>query len=517
MSFQNIRNSFFLLSFVTIVCRIFGLIRELLTAKFFGTSAIYDTFLIAFMIPNFFRGLLAEGALSTAFIPVLSEMIAKGHKKEEILQVSGAVFTFFLISTTFLYILVLLAGTILLHFFNLPIKVSEIIILLRFTFPYLIFVSLAAWAMGVLNVRYRFVLPGLNPIVLDFWWIIGLFFFTRFFGDSLDHRIFGLIIGVLIGGASQFLFQLPLVLTVHGPIVLNTRWKHPAIIKMLKLFTPVIIGMSVGPINLLVDYSFARCLEAGSVSALWYATRIYQLPLGIFTISLATVLLPHLSGDIAKKNFDMVKENIHKGIEQTIFFLIPSAISISIFRKEIVELLFKRGAFTDYSVSITAYPLMFFNIGLVFYGAAIIITRAFYAHHDTTTPVKIGLISIAINVVLDFILMQFMGHGGIALSTSLVGMGNFLLLSWLFKRKFHLIEQTRIIKSFLRILSISIGWGIILELIRRLFLPTGLVITVIGGIIIAMVLYIIFAIIFKFPEIYDLRIFKWKILSYFSS
>ncbi|HOC02670.1 MAG: putative peptidoglycan biosynthesis protein MurJ [candidate division TA06 bacterium ADurb.Bin131] len=518
MSFQTIRNSFFLLSFATILCRIFGFVREIITAKFFGTTGIYDAFLIAFMIPNFFRGLLAEGALSTAFVPVLSELIAKGEDRQEILKISGAVFTFFLIATTSLYILVLILSTVLLHFFTLPLKIVEIVSFLRFTFPYLIFVSLAAWAMGVLNVRHRFVLPGLSPIVFDFWWIVSLFCFTGFFGESLNSRIFGLMIGVLIGGASQFIFQVPLVLSVHGPIVLNTQWKHPAIIKMLKLFAPVVIGMSVGPINLLVDYSFARSLTEGTVSALWYATRIYQLPLGIFSISLATVLLPHMAGDVAKNNFEAVKENIHKGLEQTIFFLIPSAVGISIFRKEIVELIFKRGAFTDYSVGITAYPMMLFCIGLVFYGAAIIITRAFYAYHDTATPVKVGLISIATNALLDVILMRFMGHGGIALSTSFVGLENFLLLYWLFRRKFGLIEGSRITKSFFRVFSICIGWGIIIEALRRILSYSGLFITVCGGIVIAVLLYIVFAIVFRFPEIYGItRIFKWKTSSYFSS
>ncbi len=518
MSFQTIRNSFFLLSFATILCRIVGLAREIVTARFFGTTGIYDAFLIAFMIPNFFRGLLAEGALSTAFIPVLSELIAKDRDREEILKVSGAVFTFFLLSTTSLYVLILVSCTILLHFFDLPLKIAEIISFLRFTFPYLIFVSLAAWAMGVLNARHRFVLPGLNPIILDFWWIISLFFFTGFFGESLDRRIFGLMIGVLVGGVSQFVFQVPQVLSVHGPIVLNIQWKHPAIIKMLKLFSPVIIGVSVGPINLLVDYSFARSLAAGTVSALWYATRIYQLPLGIFSISLATVLLPHLSGDVARNNLEAVKENIHRGLEQTIFFLIPSAVGMSIFRREIVELIFKRGAFTGYSVEITAYPLMLFCVGLVFYGAAIIITRAFYAYHDTATPVKIGLVSIATNALLDAILMQFMGHGGIALSTSIVGFENFLLLYWFFRRKFGLIEQSKIIKGFLRVFFVCIGWGIIIEAIRRLLSDTGLISTTVVGIIAGVVFYIVFAVVLKFPEVYGLtKVFKWKILSCFFS
>ncbi len=510
MSFHKIRTSFIWLSSVTILCRIAGLLREVITAKFFGTTGIYDAFLIAFMIPNFFRGLLAEGALSTAFIPVVSELIAKGEKKEEILKITGAVFTFLLVSTSVLYIFILSLSWVLLKFFILPAKIAEILFLLRFTFPYLIFVSLAAWAMGVLNSRHRFVLPGLNPVVLDFWWIVGLFFFTKFFGDTLEQKIFGLLIGVLIGGMSQFVFQLPLVFSSHGPMILNFQWKNAAILKMIRLFAPVIIGMSVGPINLLVDYSFARSLAAGTVSALWYATRVYQLPLGVFSISLATVLLPHLSGDVAVKKIEEVKENIHKGLEQTIFLLIPSAIGMIIFRKEIIELLFKRGMFSSFSVEITAYPLMLFCVGLVFYGLAIIITRAFYAYHDTATPVKIGVISILTNALFDAILMRFMGHGGIALSTSIVGFENFVLLYWFFKKRYGLLETERLLKRFSIILLAGCCWGIIIQAIRLFLLPHGTFVTVTVGVLSGAAGYIAIAVFLKFPEIRGMRILKWK-------
>lgn len=511
MSFHKIRSSFILLSLTTILCRIAGLFREIFTANFFGTTGIYDAFLIAFMIPNFFRGLLAEGALSTAFIPVISEMIAKGEKKEEILKITGAVFTFFLISTTLIYIFVLFASWVSLKFFSLPSKIAEILFLLRFTFPYLIFVSLAAWAMGVLNARHRFVIPGLNPLVLDFWWIFSLFFFTGIFGHTLEKKIFGLLIGVLIGGLSQFVFQLPSVYSSHGPIVLNTQWNHPAIKKMVRLFVPVIIGMSVGPINLLVDYSFARSLVEGSVSALWYATRVYQLPLGVFTISLATVLLPHLSEDVATKNIEQVKENIHKGLEQTVFLLVPSAIGMIVFRKEIIEVLFKRGLFTQYSVDITAAPLMFYSIGLVFYGMGIIITRAFYAHHDAATPVKIGILSIATNAIFDFLLMKFMGHNGIALSTSIVGFANFVLLFYLFKKKFGILETKRFLNSGFRILLTGICWGIIVEAIRIYLLSSGTFMVLISGVISGVLIYLGIAVFLRFPEIKGIRIFKWKV------
>ncbi len=499
MSFKNIRRSFFILIIATVLCRIVGLFREIATADYFGTSGIYDSFLLAFMIPNFFRGLLAEGALSTAFIPVLTEYITDPNKKEEVKKISSKVFTFFITATLSLYIVFFIFSAIIVHFHLFSPKVNEIFELLKFTFPYIIFVSMAAWCMGVLNSYNHFLIPGLSPIVFDAWWILSLFIFVPFF-KTFDTKIYGLIIGIILGGIGQFLFQLPKVAKYQGLPKLDFDWNHPALKKMLFLFMPIIIGVSVGPMNLLVDYSFANSLKPGMVSALWYATRLYQLPLGVFSVSMATILLPQLSKDAIKNNIKLVKENMDHGISQIFFLMIPSSIWLAIYRNDLITFFFKRGAFNGHSVHITAFALLFFSFGIVFYGAAMVITNTFYAFNDTRTPVKIGLISIGTNAVLDYVLMQFLAQGGIALSTSFVGLENFILLGYFLNKKFDVFSWKTITKSFLRVLIVSSLWGVILWFINKYF-NIGMYENIIIGLVFGFLLYIGFSFIFKLPEI----------------
>ncbi|MCL5408646.1 MAG: murein biosynthesis integral membrane protein MurJ [Candidatus Omnitrophica bacterium] len=498
MSFKSIRKSFFILTGATILCRIFGLFREIATANYFGTTGIYDSFLLAFMIPNFFRGLLAEGALSTAFIPVLTEYLTDPEKKGEVKKISSKVFTFFLVSTITLYVIFIVLSFSVVHSHLFSPKVDEIFELLKFTFPYLIFVSLAAWCMGILNSYNHFLVPGLSPVIFDGWWILSLFVFVPFF-KTFDAKIYGLIIGVILGGIGQFLFQFPKVVKYQGFPKLDFDWGHPALKKMLFLFTPIIIGVSVGPINLLVDYSFANFLKPGMVSALWYATRIYQLPLGVFSVSMATILLPQLSKDAIKKNVHLVRENMEHGVSQIFFLMIPSSIWLALYRNSLITLFFKHGAFNGYSVQITAFALLFFSLGIVFYGAAMVLTNTFYAFNDTRTPVKIGLISIATNAVLDYVLMQFLSQGGIALSTSFVGLENFLFLGYILNKKFNIFSWKYITKSFLRILAVSLLWGILLWLVKRFF-NLGPDKNIIIGLVLGFLLYIGLSFILKLPE-----------------
>lgn len=352
--------------------------------------------------------------------------------------------------------------------------------------------------MGILNSYNHFLIPGLSPIIFDGWWILSLFIFVPFF-KTFDAKINGLLIGVILGGIGQFLFQLPKVVKYQGFPKLDFDWNHPALKKMLFLFTPMIIGVSVGPLNLIIDYSFANLLKPGMVSALWYATRIYQLPLGVFSVSMATILMPQFSKDVIKKNINLVKENMEHGISQIFFLMIPSSIWLALYRNNLITLFFKHGAFNQYSVQITAFALLFFSFGIVFYGAAMVLTNTFYAFNDTRIPVKIGLISIITNAILDYILMQFLSQGGIALSTSFVGLENFLLLGYILNKKFHIFSWKSMTKSFLRILAISLLWGIILWSVKRYF-NIGADKNIIIGFILGLVLYLGLSFIFKLPE-----------------
>ncbi|PIW33932.1 MAG: murein biosynthesis integral membrane protein MurJ, partial [bacterium (Candidatus Ratteibacteria) CG15_BIG_FIL_POST_REV_8_21_14_020_41_12] len=323
-SHKNIAKAAGIIALATIFCRIAGLGREVITANFFGTALVYDAFLIAFMIPNFLRGLFAEGALSTAFIPVFTGYVTT-EKKEETEKIASIAFTLSLLATLSLVILVILGIFISSRFFHFSAKVVLILNLLKVTLPYLILISLAAVVMGILNSYQHFVTPAFAPIMLDLCWIGAIFFLCPLFGESLEKRIFGLATGVLIGGLGQFLIQLPALKRRNLRIRFNFNFRHPAIRRMVILLAPSVIGVAVTPINILVDSFLAIKLGPGMVSSLWYANRLMQLPLGIFGVAMATATLPTLSGYFAKSEIGKLKGTLSFAIRNTLFIIIPSS------------------------------------------------------------------------------------------------------------------------------------------------------------------------------------------------
>ncbi|MCM8819046.1 MAG: murein biosynthesis integral membrane protein MurJ [Candidatus Omnitrophica bacterium] len=458
-----------LLAIGTIISRIFGLLREIVSANFFGTTKIYDAFLLAFMIPNFFRGLLAEGALSSSFIPVFTEYMSEQEKKKELKKIVDITFTLSLIFTFSLFLIFFILSEMGIKFLKFESKWYYTCLLLKFTFPYLIFISLSALYTGILNSYKSFFLPSISPIILDFFWIFSLFTLGNFFGNNLEEKIFALCIGVILGGIGQYLILVPSVRKLNYFPKISFNFSHPAIRKMKMLFLPIIIGVAVGPINLLVDYSLANFLSSGMVSSLWYATRLYQLPLGIFGISISTAVLPWLSENVVKKDFDEFKKNLYYAFKILFFTLIPSTFIMIFLREEIITFLFKRGIFDINSVKLTSYPLFFYSTGIIFYGGISIMTRCFYSFNDTKTPVKIGVFSIITNFIFDIILMKYLAHGGIALSTSLVGLLNFVLLGYFFQKKHLKLNYISILNSFFNLLFLFLPSVIFLIVLKYFF------------------------------------------------
>ncbi|MCM8786039.1 MAG: murein biosynthesis integral membrane protein MurJ [Candidatus Omnitrophica bacterium] len=477
-----------LLAIGTIISRIFGLFREIVSANFFGTTKIYDAFLLAFMIPNFFRGLLAEGALSSSFIPVFTEYMSDHEKKKDLKKIVDITFTLSLIFTFSLFLIFFILSEIGIKFLKFESKWYYVFLLLKFTFPYLIFISFSALYTGILNSYKSFFLPSISPVVLDFFWIFSLFSLSHIFGNTPEERIFSLCIGVILGGIGQYFLLIPFARKLSYHPKINFNFSHPAIKKMGFLFLPMIVGVAVGPINLLVDYSLANLLSDGMVSGLWYATRLYQLPLGIFGISISNAVLPWLSENFSKKEFDKFKENLYYAFKILFFTIIPSTFFLILLNQEIITFLFKRGVFDLKSVKLTAYPLFFYSFGLIFYGGISIMTRCFYAFNDTRTPVKIAVFSIGTNFILDIILMKFLAHGGIALSTSLVGLINFFLLFYFFNRKYLKLDYKRILKnfgmSFVSLIPVLIFWAIFrCFYIAKVKLSIFLFLSIVGGFI----------------------------------
>ncbi len=434
--------------------------REVVTANFFGTALVYDAFLIAFMIPNFFRRLFAEGALSTAFIPVFTGYVTT-EKKEAREKVASIAFTFSLVATSTLVILSILGIFIFSHFFHFSAKAALILRLLKITLPYLILISLAAIAMGILNSYRHFATPAFAPIMLDICWIGAIFFLCPLFGESIEKRILGLAVGVLVGGLGQFWIQWPALKKRKLRLHFNLNFRHPAIKRMAILLAPSIIGVAVTPINILVDALLAIRLGEGMVSSLWYANRLMQLPLGIFGVAMATATLPTLATYFARGEMKKLKDTLSFALRNVLFIIIPSSVGLILLRRPIVSLLFQRGLFNAASAENTTFALLFYSIGLFAYAASIIVVRGFYSIQDTKTPVKVGLLSILANLVFDLILMGPLRQGGIALSTSFVGIINFVVLSFILTKRLKGLDGRKILSSSLTTLLVSGLMGIL--------------------------------------------------------
>ncbi len=441
-------------SLATVLVRIAGLGRETVSAYFFGTTLVYDAFLLAFMIPNFFRGILAEGGLNSAFIPVFADYLSPDKKKEAQKVISdtlGISLCLTLSISLFFFIASSLAGL-----FPLSQKILLTLSFLRFTIFYLVFVSMTALVMGVLNSLGHFSGPALAPLGLDLFWVLSLVAIAPLFGTGLKDRTYGLIIGLLVGGAAQFFIPVPALWRRGFSLKPTFNFKNPALVRMGKLLAPIIIGVAVTPINILVDNFLAIRIRAeGMVASLWYANRLLQLPLGIFAVTLGTVALPAMSRLASIGNLKQMKETLAYSLKLAFLLVVPAAFVLIFFREPIIRVLFQRGLFTSQSTRATGTALLFYSFGLFGYSGNIVLTRAFYAVKDTATPVKVGILSIFLNLALDLILMGPLKQGGIALATSLVGILNFSLLFFLLHRKIGLLGGRKLLKTGLEFILLS--------------------------------------------------------------
>ena len=402
----------------TVLSRILGLVREVVVADQFGASGAYDAYLIAFFIPHFLRRLLAEGALSNAFIPLYKEQLEQGRSKADhfastVLSAALLVFPFIVILGELFapFLVPLLADGFDAAQQTLAVELS------RLTFPFIMLVGLAAIVMGILNSHGQFFGPALAPVMLNVGIIVSVLVFRGLEATSLA-------IGVLLGGSAQLLMQLPL-LKGKFKFRWNLNWKDEHLRQMLKLVLPGILGLAVVQINVLVDNKLASHLEEGSISALQFAIRLFQLPLGVFAVAISTAIFPRLSG-IAKNALPPLRQ----GVLLCALILIPASVGLWILAEDLIRLLFEHGAFTPDDTARTLHALQFYVIGLVPYGLVTVLTRAFYSLKDGKSPVIISATAVAVNVIFALLLVGSMGVGGLALSTSIAGWAQ-LALTWI--------------------------------------------------------------------------------------
>lgn len=455
----------------TFLSRIFGFVRDMVIAWFFGAGMAADAFFVAFRLPNLLRRLFAEGALSIAFVPVFTEVLEKEGREAAASMARSAMrlLSLILIGVSAAGVLAapVLVWIIAPGFADDPEKFGVTVRLTRIMFPYILLVGLVALAMGILNPLGHFAAPALAPVFLNLAMIGAVFFISPYMEDPVT----GLAVGVIIGGGLQLLLQLPFLVKKGVVFWRHARLFHPALKKVALLMGPMVFGAAVYQINQLVGTLLASLLDEGSVSYLYYADRLVQFPLGIFAIALATAVLPSLSRQAAANDVAALKETFGYALRLVFFITLPAMVGLIVLREPIVALLFGRGAFDANTVRLTAYALLFYAAGLWAFSAVRIVVSIFYALQDTKTPVKIACVSVAANIVLGIVLMQFLAHGGLALATSLASMVNLAMLLWSLRRRLGLLGMRRVVRSVAVSAACSVLMGAGVWLISFYFVP----------------------------------------------
>lgn len=436
---------------VTLLSRLFGLARDSAIAYVLGTRAAADAFYVAFRIPNLLRRLLAEGNLTMSFVPVFTESLRRS--KEEAKEVVDVTFTLL----SLLLILVTLAGVFgaglfvrltALGFQDDPGKFALTVLLTRITFPYIFLVSLGALAMGILNARKRFLAPAFSPVLLNVGIISGAWLLAGHFSSPSV----GIAWGVLIGGVLQLVIQVPALVREGFFPRINFNWRLPAVRKIGRLMLPSVYGSAVYQINLLAITFMASYLPTGSVSYLWYADRVIEFPLGVFAISLATVVLPTLSDHAADKNFSRMKASFRQALATVWLVNIPAAVGLAVLAQPIIALLFYRGGFNQESTRLTAETLQCFALGLPFVSATRITASAFYAVQESRKPVKAANIAVLVNVVAGFALLWPLQHRGLALGVGIGSAANFLMHIYDYRKEVGPLGLKSLLNSILKMI-----------------------------------------------------------------
>ena len=460
---KSLFRSFFTVSFYTFLSRVLGFIRDILIARYLGSTIITDTFFVAFRIPNYVRSVIAEGAYSAALIPVLSGLVLNKTDNREASD--------FVENTTSILFLFTLFLTII-FFFGMPFIIQVLapgftnnkeafelaVYFGKITFPYIIFISLTAHFAAVINVHEHFAAGAFAPAILNLSFILSLFFLTPYVttaGHALSY-------GVLIGGVLQFLYLYRAVLNFYRPRiqipVLNEKVK-----KFFILFLPGVIGSGVIQLNIVIGTIIASFLPIGAISHIYYADRLNQLPLALFGIALGIVLLPSLSKAIKQSDTDKAHNIQNRSIEFSLLISLPSSIGLFILAEPIIHTLFERGAFVEEDTFYTSKVLSYFALGLPAYILIKVLVACYFAREDTKTPLYISIISVICNVVLSLLLIGSMREMGIALATAISAWVNTLLLFLFLVTRNHMKFDNSLIKNSIKILISSLIFFLILN------------------------------------------------------
>ena len=439
----------------TFSSRILGFIRDMVLARLFGATPAADAFFVAYRVPNLLRELFAEGSMSSAFIPVFTEYRTQRSKRDA-WELASAVFTTLLTIVIGVTIVGVLAASGIVWllapgFHDDPVRLGMTTLLTQIMFPYLIFISLAALAMGILNSMRAFAVPAFSPVFFNMF-IIGC---ALFLSPMMSEPILGVAIGVVAGGLAQFLMQLP-GLGLRG-MLFGFRFEpgHPGVRRIGALMVPSLLGLSVTQINITVSTILASFFSGGP-TYLFYGMRLIQFPLGIFGVALATAILPTLSAQASRGALNELRTTLGFGLRMILFIILPAMLGLILLRQPIVHLFFEHGTFTAHDTAETAVAVLCYSVGLWAFGGVRIIVSAFYSLQDTRTPAISAAIAVAANLVLSLLLMSSLGAAGLALATALAAMVNGGILIAVLHRRLGGVNWGSVGRSLLRVLIASV-------------------------------------------------------------
>lgn len=551
---KSIARSAGIVSIAVMGSRILGLVREQVFAAFFGPGVANDAFNIAFRIPNLLRDLFAEGALSAAFVSTFSRTLTQKGEREawrlanlvsnglvlvlSVIVIAGIVFAPQIVDLLFEPANAAQAQSA----YQLTVKLTRIL------FPFLVMVSLAAVAMGILNSKDRYGVPASASTMFNVGSIIGGLFFAYLFApeyiangaSALIHQyklprddagaasaITGMAIGTLVGGIMQWLIQVPSLRSVGfrwQPII---SFRDEGVRQVMRMMAPAIIGSAALQVNLVINTTFATSLGEGRVSWLQFAFRLIYLPIGMFGVAISTATLPVASRAAAAENLEEFRQTIAQALRLTFLLTIPSAVGLIVLNRPIIALIYQHGGrFTDYDTAQTGAALAYYTVGLTAYSAVRVLAPAFYALKDTRVPMMASLFSIITNYAVAKSTVDYfgMGHRGLALSISVVSLVNFALLFVFLRRKVGKIEGGKLLSTFVKVTAAATVMGaicwVVSQQIEAVLGKASLFarLTDVGAsIAIGIVVFYVAARIFKVGELDQMvRAFKRKFGSRFS-
>ena len=460
---------------IAVMCsRVLGLVREQIFAGLFGAGVTYDAFVVAFRIPNLLRDLFGEGALSAAFVTVFTAYDTT-RSKEDTRRLASNVLTFILILLSLLTLLAMYFAGPLVHLlapdFSLTAGKAELTEkLTRIMLPFLVFISLSAVVMGMLNTKGKFFIPAMASSFFNLGSIVGGVSLAYILPRYGQPAIVGMAIGTLIGGMMQLGIQIPALLKTgfrYQP-VLNLG--DPGLHRILKLMIPATIGLSATQINIFVNTNFASSCGDGAVSWLYYAFRLVQLPIGVFGVALSIAMLPVLAKQAAEKDIEKMKKTMISSLTLVFALTLPATAWLMLLSEPIIRIIFERGAFTAFDTTATAQTLVFFSIGLFAYSANKVLVPAFYALDKTKYPVIASFLAVGCNIVIVYFTIDHFQHLAIAFSTSCTMLINFTFLMAVLYKSMGGYPLPALIKALAKIAVACFGLTVTVLLLKPLLI-----------------------------------------------